>query len=253
MSQTSDSIHERIAALEGQVVQLQRELATHQQQFECVRHLVAHDLKAPLRSIDGFSRILNEDFAGQLGEEGSHHLERIHRNVSVMNRLLEDALAFLRPLPVAAPRTPVNLSLVAGQVAQRIRLLYPSHQVTLSIADNVSGCAVRDLCEDLMYYLFDNAWKFTSEREDARVEFGSKTNGSETQYFVKDNGTGFDMRHVEKIFQPFQRLHSAPQFPGNGIGLTLAQRIVHHHCGRIWAEASVDTGTAIYFTLGSQS
>ena len=210
---------------------------------------VAHDLRSPLRGIDGFSQALLEECGEQLCEEGHTYLCRIRKAAHRMGQLIDDLLQLSQVTRAAMHRTALDLTALAHTVAAELQSEEPQRRVTFAIADGLAAEGDARLVRMLLDHLLGNAWKFTADCPEGRIEFGVQESDGKPTYFVRDNGVGFDMAHAELLFGPFQRLHAPGQYPGTGIGLALAQRIVHRHGGKIWAEAAVGKGATFYFTL----
>jgi signal transduction histidine kinase len=219
-------------------------------ELEAFSYSVAHDLRAPLRSIDGFSHALLEDNADQLDAVGKGHLARVRAAAQRMARLIDDLLSLSRLSRAELHREPVNLTRIARTVAERLREAEPLREVELVVEDGLVTEGDASLLAVVMENLLGNAWKFTGRRRKARVEVGLTSKGGVRVFFVRDNGTGFDMAYVSKLFGAFQRLHAASDFPGTGIGLAIVHRIVQRHGGYIWTESEVDGGATFFFTLG---
>ncbi len=222
------------------------------QELETFSYSVSHDLRTPLRAIDGFSQALEEDYAASLDETGRRHLERIRAAVRHMGQLIDALLHLARMSRMELRRSQVDLSELARTVARELQDLDPRRKVEFGIAEGIEARGDATLLRVVLQNLLGNSWKFTGKREDARIEFGVETNGGWPVYSVCDNGAGFDMKHADKLFGPFQRLHRAAEFPGTGIGLATVQRLVRRHGGRVWAESAPGRGTAIRFTLGGE-
>jgi light-regulated signal transduction histidine kinase (bacteriophytochrome) len=205
-----------------------------------------------LRSIDGFSLALLEDAQDKLGLEEKKHLERVRAATARMGQLIDDLLGLARTSRRELVRERVDLSLLVEEVASQLQVAEPARRPTLIIAPNLIVEGDRQLLRVTLENLLGNAWKFTSKREDARIEFGVQS-GHPPVFFVRDNGAGFDMRYAGKLFGAFQRLHDESQFPGSGVGLASVQRIVNRHGGRIWAESTVGIGASFYFSLATSS
>jgi PAS domain S-box-containing protein len=219
-------------------------------ELEAFSYSVAHDLRAPLRSIDGFSHILIEDYADALDATGRHYLERVRRAAERMGCLIDGLLALGRVTQGSIQHKAVDLGLLARQTAERLRESQPERAVEFVIGDGLREKGDSALLGAALENLLSNAWKFTRDRANARIEFGSEHADGQTIYFVRDNGAGFDMAFSSKLFGVFQRLHSDREFEGTGVGLATVQRIVHRHGGRIWAEGKVGEGACFRFTLG---
>jgi PAS domain S-box-containing protein len=219
-------------------------------ELEAFSYSVAHDLRAPLRSIDGFSQAILEDNADQLDAEGKSHLARVRAAAQRMARLIDDLLSLSRLSRAEMRRERVDLTHIARTIAERLRETDPARDVEIVVEAGLAAEGDASLLAVVMENLLGNAWKFTGQRSKARVEVGLTSKSGVRAYFVRDNGTGFDMAHVSKLFGAFQRLHAASDFPGTGIGLAIVQRIVRRHGGQIWTESQVDRGATFFFTLG---
>lgn len=226
-----------------------RRLESTNKELEAFSYSVSHDLRAPLRTIDGFSRILLEDYAEDLDEEARDYLGRVRAASAHMGRLIDDLLNLSRVTRGPLRRERVDLSVMAAEVVGELQRADPARNVEFVVEDGVTAWGDARLLLVALENLLGNAWKFTSKRPGARIEFGvEKRPGG--AYYVRDNGAGFDMGYADKLFGAFQRLHSAGEFEGTGIGLATVQRIVHRHGGRVWAEGEVGRGATFYFTLG---
>jgi signal transduction histidine kinase len=217
-------------------------------ELESFSYSVAHDLRAPLRSIDGFSQALLEDHAGVLDAEGQRYLASVRESTKHMAHLIDDLLELSRVSRSELRRDAVDVSALARASITRLEQGQPSRSVAVAIEDGLTDDADPRLLAIVLDNLLGNAWKFTGRRDQPRIELGASSNG-ERVYFVRDNGAGFDMAAASKLFGVFQRLHAASEFEGTGIGLATVQRIVHRHRGRVWAEAAVDRGATFFFTL----
>ena len=211
---------------------------------------VSHDLRAPLRAIDGFSVALLEDYRDKLDEEGKTYLRYLQEGSHEMRDLIDGLLNLSRSSRGELSVEQVDLSAMATQVTNELRKTEPDRQVSIHIAPGVKALADHRLLRAVMENLLGNAWKYTSRRSDGRIEFTIEEQEGTTVYLVRDNGAGFDMAYSDKLFLPFQRLHKSTEFPGIGIGLATVERIIHRHGGRIWAEAVPGEGATFYFTLG---
>jgi len=225
------------------------QLETANEELEALSYSVAHDLRAPLRSINGFCQLLMEEYAPALDEAAQAHLRRISAGALQMNQLISDLLALLRVVRAEAKPRGVDLSSLAADIVRQLRASEPAREVECVIAPGMGVHADPELLRIALEHLLGNAWKFSAKMTHARIECGVEQRGRERAYFVRDNGAGFDMTYVHKLFAPFQRLHSVTQFAGTGIGLAIVQRVIRHHGGRIWADAAVDRGATFYFTL----
>jgi len=210
---------------------------------------VSHDLRAPLRTIDGFSQALLEDCADRLDEDGKKYLERIRRATQHMSQLIDDLLNLSRITKSELNRHEFDLGRMARETVEMLKQRYPQSNPTVDIQDNVIVNGDRSLISVVITNLLDNAWKFTKRCDHPHISFGEIVKNSERIFFVRDNGAGFDMKYADKLFGAFQRLHRYDEFPGTGIGLATVQRIINRHGGRIWAESAVNKGATFYFTL----
>jgi signal transduction histidine kinase len=224
------------------------ELEVMNQELESFSYSVAHDLRAPLRSIDGFSLALLEDYNDRLDDEGRQYLRYVRESAQHMSRLIDDLLSLSRVTRTELARAPTDLSAIARGVGARLVRANPGREVELSVVDGLAADCDGRLLTVVFENLIGNAWKFTGRCSAAHIEIGLA--GTEPQtYFVRDNGAGFDMAYAAKLFGVFQRLHSTAEFEGTGIGLATVQRVVRRHGGRIWAEGAVGRGATFFFTL----
>lgn len=218
-------------------------------ELEALTYSISHDLRAPLRSIEGFSQALQEDCAGQLSADGERYLQYVRESTRRMSRLIDDLLALSRLSRMELARAPVDVALLAREVLERLRAREPQRNVDVLVPRELIAQCDPHLILTVLESLLGNAWKFTRHRPLARIELGTEPGRCPTVFFVRDNGVGFDMAHAKKLFGVFQRLHSAQEFDGTGIGLACVQRIIRRHGGRVWAQALVDRGATFYFTL----
>lgn len=235
--------------LEQRVAERTAGLEAANRELESFSYSVSHDLRSPLRGIDGFSRTLMEKHAGQLDERGQHYLGRIRAATQRMGRLIDDLLELARLSRGDLDRVPLDLSALAAGIAVELRQAHPDRQVELLITPGLSVRADPTLLRVALANLLGNAWKFTGREDHARIELGTRLHEGEPVFFVRDNGAGFDMAYADKLFSPFQRLHGQKEFEGSGVGLATVQRILHRHGGRIWAESQVGRGATFHFTL----
>jgi signal transduction histidine kinase len=225
------------------------ELRAVNDELSSFAYSVSHDLRAPLRTIDGFSQILLEDKGPSLGEDGQKHLDRVRAAAARMGTLIDDMLLLSRiTRDDMSPRS-VDLTALARSVVDELRTREPQRKVEFESNGALPASGDERLLRIALTNLLANSWKFTRTRDPAHVSFGVVTRDGEQVYFVKDDGVGFDMRYAQKLFGAFQRLHNMAEFEGTGIGLATVQRIVHRHGGRVWAESVVDQGTTFFFTL----
>lgn len=237
------------ASLEQRVQERTAQLQAANQELEAFSYSVSHDLRSPLRSIDGFSKILLEDYADKLDIDGLTRLQNICACARRMGQIIDDLLMLARMSRTEVSRSAVDLSDLAGAVAEDLRKTAPQRRVEFAIAPDLIAQADARLMRIVLENLLGNAWKFTSRLPVARIEFGRTGNGSNSVYFVRDNGVGFDPKRASKIFDAFERLHSAAEFPGTGIGLATVQRIIQRHGCQAWAESAPGQGATFYFTL----
>ena len=230
--------------------QAQKSLLQLNAELEAFSYSVSHDLRAPLRAIDGFGQRLIEAHRDKLDSTALHYLDRIRAGTQIMAQLIEDLLSLSRVSRAELNIQPVSLSALVQRIANELRQSEPGRSVAWSIAGDATVAGDERLLGIALQNLLGNAWKFTSKRGQARIEFGLTQQDGDAVLFVRDNGAGFDMAYTDKLFAPFQRLHSAAEFSGTGIGLATVRRIVERHGGRVWAQAAVDQGAAFYFTLG---
>lgn len=236
--------------LEARVAKRTRELELANSELESFSYSVSHDLRAPLRAIDGFSEALLEDYWEKLDEEGRNYLRYLKDGSRDMRDLIDGLLALSRSTRGAMTRKQVNLSRLTEGIIEALRRSEPERKVSIMIAEGIEVEADPRLLKVVMENLLGNAWKYTALTPEGLIEFGSEQQEGRTVYLVRDNGAGFDMAYSEKLFLPFQRLHRADEFSGIGIGLATVQRIIHRHGGQIWAQAAVGKGATFYFTLG---
>jgi len=226
-----------------------KQLARSNRELEAFSYTISHDLRAPLRSIDGFSDALLADYADRLDDTGKGYLLRVRRAATRMGQLIDDLLELARVSRVELAASPVALDTLAARLVRDLRERDPRRAVDVLIQAGTPAHGDGRLLALLLQNLFENAWKFTSRRANARIEFGMASEGPPVTYFVRDNGVGFDMAHSSKLFGIFQRLHSVDEFPGTGVGLAIVQRVVERHGGRIWVDARPDEGATFFFTL----
>lgn len=218
--------------------------------MESFSYSVSHDLRAPLRHIDGFSRVLLEDCGDQLNQEGKGYLTRICAAANRMGQLIDDLLQLASVSRSELQRRPVDFSNLARTIALELKQTDPEREVTFTIAGGVSAQGDPVLLRVVLENLLGNAWKYTGKNHRTAIEFGAVEGEEGRVYFVRDNGVGFDMTYVGKLFTPFQRLHAMDEFEGTGIGLATVRRVVERHGGRAWAEGTIGAGATFYFTLG---
>jgi light-regulated signal transduction histidine kinase (bacteriophytochrome) len=235
--------------LEQRVRDRTAELSAANQELESFSYSVSHDLRAPLRAINGFSQALLEDCADQLDGAGRHYLQRVRTAANRMDELIDDLLHLSRVSRLELSRCRTNLSDIATAAATDLQRAHPDHEVRLDIQPDLVADVDPRLAKVLFENLLGNAWKFTAHTKQPAVQFAAEWRGGHRMYLIRDNGAGFDMTHASKLFTPFQRLHQESEFPGTGIGLATVRRIIDRHGGSIEAHSAVDRGTTIAFTL----
>jgi PAS domain S-box-containing protein len=235
--------------LEQLVVERTKELTAAIQELESFSYSVSHDLHAPLRAINGFGAALSEDYHERLDDTGKDYLDRMGKATVRMGQLIDGLLSLSRVVRVEIRKDEVDLSTLASEVAEEIAVAEKPRQATFRIAPHLQTQGDPALLRLLLQNLFSNAWKFTKHRSSALIEFGSALIENQTVFFVRDNGAGFDPALAQQLFQPFHRLHDADDFPGTGIGLATAQRIIQRHRGQIWADAEPKVGATFFFSL----
>jgi PAS domain S-box-containing protein len=245
-----------VAAIRDVTAQLRvKDLERSTQSLESFINSVSHDLRAPLRALSGYSELLLEEYGEVLHEEGRGYAERIVAVSEQMAQMIADLLQLSRVSRAELHLQSVDLGEEAARIAEEIQRRDPLRHICFTIAKPVRALADRRLIRTVLQNLLDNAWKFTSGRDDASIEFGTSPSEDGAVYcYVRDNGVGFDPAHADKLFQPFQRLHAARDFPGTGVGTGLAsvRQIVERHGGHVWAEGTVGAGATFYFTLGGK-
>ena len=235
--------------LEQRVIERTTQFEVANKELESFSYSVSHDLRAPLRSIDGFSQALLEDHGDKLDDQGRSDLQRVHAATRRMGQLIDDMLNLARVSRGEMQREAVDLSSLVKSIAAELKAAEPERRVDLAIADGVGTQGDARLLRILLENLLRNAWKFTGKHPTAQIEFGTSQNNGKPVYFVRDDGAGFDMAYAGKLFGTFQRLHATTEFNGTGVGLATVQRIAHRHGGKVWAEGKVDQGATFYFTL----
>ncbi|MEO7098205.1 MAG: response regulator [Luteolibacter sp.] len=245
----TEELEERVKARTAELQASNKELAAVNNELETFSYSVSHDLRTPLRAIDGFSRILLEDYAESLDAEGRHTLERVCAASQRMGRLIDDLLMLAKVTRSEIRRAPVDLSELAVAITGELQKTDPGRRVEIVIAPGQVAQADATLMRSVLENLLGNAWKFTGTQSAARIEFGRMTGEGAPAYFVRDNGVGFDMTYAQKLFGAFQRFHTVAEFPGTGIGLATVQRAIRRHGGEVRAESEVNRGATFYFTL----
>ncbi|MCL4502428.1 MAG: response regulator [Deltaproteobacteria bacterium] len=241
----------RIKELNQQLVDHVHQLEAANNELESFSYSVSHDLRAPLRGIAGFARILSEDYREKLNAKGLEYLQLLQEASDQMNALIEALLSLSRVSQAEMRRQVVDLSTLARAITENLKRAEPERQVEFIIPDGIVARGDPTLLQILLANLLGNAWKFTGKKPQTRIEFGVQNSGGRKVYRVKDNGVGFDPKFAGKLFGAFKRLHAANEFPGTGIGLATVQRVINRHGGQIWAEAAINHGAVFYFTLGT--
>jgi signal transduction histidine kinase len=248
--QREEEIRELNKDLEQRVQERTAQLEATNKELDAFAYSVSHDLRAPIRAIDGFSEALLDEYGGKLDEEGKTYLRYLKEGSHEMSELIDGLLKLSRSARGGIALDQVDLSAMAAQVIEELRRADPDRRIIVRIASGVMVFADPRLLKVVMENLLGNAWKYSAQTADALVEFGTEEQEGNIVYFVRDNGAGFDMAYSDKLFLPFQRLHKTSEFPGIGIGLATVERIIHRHGGRIWAQSALGEGATFYFTLG---
>ncbi len=246
---TEEDLRKHREHLEELVKERTSELTAVNKELEAFSYSVSHDLRAPLRSIDGFSQALMEDYPDRLDEQGKGYLQRVRSATQRMGVLIDDLLSLSRVTRSEMRRETVDLSALAQSIAEELQETQPERQVDFVIAPALTASGDSQLLHHLMENMLSNAWKFTGHHPRAKIEFGASQIDGKKTFFVRDNGAGFDMTYANKLFGVFQRLHKQDEFPGTGVGLATVQRIAHRHGGHVWAEGKVGEGAIFYFTF----
>jgi PAS domain S-box-containing protein len=247
---TRDTTEKRKA--EQELIRRSAELEAANKELESFSYSVSHDLRAPLRGIEGFGQALEEDYARRLDATGKNYLGRIRAGTRRMGVLIDDLLNLARVTRAEMYREKIDLTKMAADIVRELQAAEPERKVLLQVDKGLAAQADQRLVRVALQNLLGNAWKFTAKRTDAKIEFGAVSSNGSKAYYVRDNGAGFDPTYAARLFGAFQRLHSTEEFPGTGVGLATVQRIVHRHGGEVWAEGAVNQGATIYFTLESE-
>jgi light-regulated signal transduction histidine kinase (bacteriophytochrome) len=237
------------ARLEERVAERTAQLEAANRELESFSYSIAHDLRSPLRAIDGFSRILLDEHSGHLPAEAQRQLGAVRSNAQKMARLIDDLLSFARLARQPLKRSVVDMPALVRACLDELSEEREGRVVSVSVAELPSASADAAMLKQIWLNLISNAFKYTRTRPDASVQIGFQRAGEEIAYYVRDNGVGFDMKYVDKLFGVFQRLHGAEEFEGTGVGLAIVQRVINRHSGRVWAEGKVDEGATFYFAL----
>jgi light-regulated signal transduction histidine kinase (bacteriophytochrome) len=247
--QAEQAIQQMNEQLERRVAERTAQLSAANRELESFAYSVSHDLRAPLRSIDGFSRILVEEYAVGLQPTARDYLQRVRNASQRMGQLIDDLLSLSRVTRSELKRVRTDMSAIAEAIIQEFRVESPERSVDVSIHPGMQCLADPSLMRIALQNLLGNAWKFTSKQPSASIEFGALTQRNKMVYYVRDDGAGFDMGHAGKLFGAFQRLHSPREFEGTGVGLATVSRIIDRHGGTVWAESTLGKGATFYFTL----
>lgn len=244
-------IEELNAELERRVRERTAQLEVSNRELESFAYSVSHDLRAPLRSIEGFSQALMEDYGGRFDDTGNDYLRRVRGAAQRMAGLIDDLLALSRVSSSEMRSAAVDLSALAAEIVEELRRQEPERTVDVTVEPRLAVRGDPSLLRIALQNLLHNAWKFTATRAAASIAFGMTENDGRRVFFVRDNGVGFDMAYSGKLFGAFQRLHREAEFPGTGVGLATVQRIIRRHGGEVWAEAAAERGATFYFTLAN--
>lgn len=246
---TSEALQDINTALEERVQERTRALEATNRELEAFAYSVSHDLRSPLRAMDGFSQALLEDYGQKMDDTGKNFLVRIRLASQRMGHLIDDLLGLSRLTRGEMTRAPTDMTDLARKAAEEVHQQHPERNVELTIADGMTANCDAHLIGIVLQNLFSNAWKFTGKEPNPKIEMGTTEREGHRAFFVRDNGAGFDMQYVDKLFRPFQRLHSSAEFEGNGIGLATVQRIVHRHGGTVAAEGQPGKGATFFFSI----
>jgi len=246
---TEDKLKKLNLELQRRLEERTAQLEAANKELESFSHSVSHDLRAPLIHIEGFSRMLLEDYRDRLDEEGKDMLERVRNASKKMRQIIDDLMRLSRLTSGGICPERVDLSSLVQAAADDLQRTHPERKAEITVMPGLIAFGDPRLLRTAIVSLLDNAWKFTEKKSPARIEFGMTHQTGGMVYFVRDNGTGFENKHADRLFAPFQRLHAEDDFPGSGIGLAAVQRIIRRHGGRVWAEGEKEKGAAFFFTL----
>ena len=248
VERNAEEVRQLNVTLEERVRQRTAELEATNRELEAFSYSVSHDLRAPLRTIDGFSLALAEDYTDAVDATGRDYIQRVRAGVQRMGQLIDSLLQLSRITRAEITREPVDLTALATSVATNLGEEYPGRELNIAVDEGLTVNADPKLLRVALENLLNNAAKFTSKREKPVIHFG--WDSEQKAFFLKDNGAGFDMYYASKLFNAFNRLHGDKDFKGSGIGLATVARVIHRHHGRIWADAAVDRGATFFFTVG---
>jgi len=252
LEQERERIRQLNAELEDRVCRRTEELERANRNLGAFTYSVAHDLRSPLRAMSGFSRVLLEEYGERLDETGRGYAQRVYDATVRMARLIDDLLQLSRMSSAEVDRQRLDLSAIVRAIAADLQAQEPGRRAAFDVEDRIVAPVDGELFRTVLQNLLNNAWKFTAKREEARIQFGAiQAEADKTAFFVRDNGVGFDDAYADKLFEPFQRLHSGDEYPGTGIGLASACQVVERHGGSIWAEGKVDQGATFYVTIAT--
>ncbi|TGK19640.1 sensor histidine kinase [Leptospira stimsonii] len=249
-SKRRQGAEERLKNTNANLENYSSQLERSNKDLESFSYSVSHDLRAPIRGIAGFSKILMEDHGNILPEDGKRIIEIIIQNAGNMGQLIDDLLEYSRLGRKEILFTSINMKQMAQKVLEEVSNYYPNSKVQTAVGELPSAKADSALLKQLLFNLISNSFKYSREKENPRVEVGSYEHEGETVFFVKDNGAGFDMKYQHKLFNMFQRLHHPEEFEGTGVGLAIVKRVVEKHKGKVWGESKLNEGACFYFTLG---
>ena len=249
LEERAAQVHQLNAELEQRVAARTQQLEAANDELEAFSYSVSHDLRAPLRAIDGYSNILLDDYAGKLDDEGKRLLNVVRENTGRMAQLIDDILKFSRTGRTELNTSKIDMGKMAREVFAELQTAVADNKVQLEIENLPSARGDNAMMRQVFVNLLSNAIKFSRAREIPKIKVGATVKDGETVYYVKDNGAGFDMLHADKLFGVFQRLHSVSEFEGTGIGLAIVKRIITRHGGRVWAEGKVGEGATLFFSI----
>lgn len=246
-------ILEHTGSLERKVEERTRELAIANKELEAFSYTVSHDLKAPLRSIDGFSRALEEDYGELLDDTARDYLLRVRVGSYKMSQLITSLLQLAKVARQELNKDEIDLTRLSENTINELRIEDPERALVINIQQGMEALGDKDLVQVVLNNLIGNAWKYSKTKSETHIDIGMSEQKGQQIYYVKDNGVGFNMKYADQLLKPFNRLHSADEFEGSGIGLATVNRIIERHHGKIWVESEIDKGSKFYFTLFPES